>query len=123
MNIALWIVQLLLGLVFLAAGYTKSSKPRSDLQGMMPWVEDFSDSQVKGIGILELLAGLGLILPSVTKILPILTPLAAIGLVLTMLGAIYTHYRRQEYGVIGANVVLLVLAAFVAYGRLVLEVL
>ena len=79
----------------------------------------FPQNIVKTIGSLELLAAIGLILPALTKILPILTPLAATGLVLTMIGASLTHFRRKEYPMIGVNLVLLALAAFVAYGRFI----
>ncbi|MCA0456268.1 MAG: DoxX family protein [Chloroflexi bacterium] len=119
MNTALWIVQILLGLVFVGAGIMKSTQPKEKLQGTMKWVEDFSPSTVKVIGVLELLAGIGLILPWVTGILPVLTPLAAVGLVLTMVGAIITHIRRGEAPFTVVNLVLLLLAAFVAYGRFV----
>ncbi|MGS2645634.1 DoxX family protein [Streptosporangium sp. LJ11] len=117
MNIALWVVQGLLALAFLFAGLTKATKSRADLSGQMPWVEDFSDGQVRIIGILEVLAGVGLILPAVTGILPVLTPIAAAALVITMIGALVVHLRRKEYPGIVVNVVLLVLAAFVAWGR------
>ncbi|MEZ4660593.1 MAG: DoxX family protein [Caldilineaceae bacterium] len=119
MNIALWIVQVLLGAAFIMAGVMKSTQPKEKLKANMGWVEDFSANTVRIIGILELLAGIGLILPWLTNILPILTPLAAIGLVLTMIGAAIVHMRRGENSAIGINVVLLLLAAFVAYGRLV----
>jgi uncharacterized membrane protein YphA (DoxX/SURF4 family) len=72
------------------------------------------------IGILEVLGSVGLILPALTKILPILTPLAAVGLTLTMVGAAITHFRRSEYPNIIMNLVLMAMALFVAYGRLVL---
>ncbi|GAA4191980.1 DoxX family protein [Streptosporangium oxazolinicum] len=117
MNVALWIAQILLAAVFLLAGFIKATRSRQDLSGQMPWVEDFSDGQVRIIGILELLAGLGLILPAVTGILPVLTPLAAVGLVITMIGAIAVHLRRKEYPGIAVNVAFLLLAAFVAWGR------
>ncbi|MEU8384263.1 DoxX family protein [Streptosporangium sp. NPDC048865] len=117
MNIALWVVQGLLAAAFFLAGLIKATRPRTSLSGQMPWVEDFSDGQVKIIGILEVLAGLGLILPAVTGILPILTPIAATGLVITMIAAIFVHLRRKEYPGIVVNVVLLALAAFVAWGR------
>ena len=120
MNIALWIVQILLALAFLMAGAMKAMKPRLEMAERMPYVEDFSDGQIKLIGALEVLAAIGLILPAVTGILPVLTPLAAVGLVLTMIGAALTHQRRGETSAIGMNIILLVLAAFVAYGRFVL---
>jgi DoxX-like protein len=69
------------------------------------------------IGICELLGGLGLLLPALTGILPWLTPLAATGLALIMILAIGFHASRREWSAIGFNSVLLVLAAFVAYGR------
>ena len=119
MNEILWIVQILLGLAFLMAGFMKATQPREKLSANMGWVNDFSPTQVKIIGVLELLAGLGLILPMVTNILPILTPLAAVGLVLTMIGAMLTHVRRGEYSLLAINGVLLALALFVAYGRFV----
>jgi len=117
MNITLWGVQVLLGLAFGMAGLMKLSQPKAKLATQMPWVNDFEASTVKLIGGLELLAAIGLILPLLTGILPWLTPLAAVGLVLTMLGAIATHLRRRENQMLVVNGVLLLLAAFVAYGR------
>lgn len=119
MNTALWIVQILLGLMFIAAGVMKATQPYEKIKGMLPWAEDFAPNTIKIIGTLELLGGIGLILPMLTNILPILTPLAAAGLVLTMIGAALTHFRRGEYPGIAVNLVLLALAAFVVYGRLV----
>lgn len=122
MNIVLWILQILLGLLFLAAGAMKATQSKEKIMESgerMAWVEDFSPTTIKIIGVLELLGGLGLILPQVTGILPWLPPAAAIGLVLTMIGAILTHIRRRDGAQpIVMNVVLLLLAAFVAYGRL-----
>jgi hypothetical protein len=83
----------------------------------MAWVEDFSDQQVKGIGVLEILGAIGLILPPIVDILPILAPIAAIGLVLTMGGAAMTHMRRNETKMMIPNAVLGVLALVVAIGR------
>jgi VIT1/CCC1 family predicted Fe2+/Mn2+ transporter len=86
----------------------------------MAWVDDVSDSNLRLIGVLELLAAIGLILPSLTGILPWLTPLASVGLVLTMIGAIRLHVRRGDGAqLIIPTIVLLLLAAFVAYGRFV----
>ena len=117
MGIALWVVQVLLALAFLGAGATKLSQPKEKLLKNMAWVEDFSQRTVRLIGTLEVLGAIGIVLPALTGILPWLTPLAALGLVLLMIGAALTHLRRTEYGYIAMNVVLLVLAAFVAYGR------
>jgi uncharacterized membrane protein YphA (DoxX/SURF4 family) len=117
MNIALWIVQGLLAAMFLMAGFMKASKAKEELAERMSWVNDFNANTIKTIGILEILAAIGLILPWATNILPWLTPIAAVGLVLTMIGAAITHVRRSEFSNVGMNVMLLVLAAFVAYGR------
>ena len=69
------------------------------------------------IGAVEVLGAIGIVLPALTEIVPSLTPLAALGLVLTMIGAALTHLRRAEYGPIAVSAVVLILAAFVAYGR------
>ena len=120
MDIAIWVVQVLLALAFGKVGFMKATQPKAKLEENMKWVEDFSAPVIKLIGSLEFLAALGLILPMLTNIFPILTPLAASGLVIIMLGAALTHFRRKEYGGIAANTVLLLLALFVAYGRFVL---
>jgi len=120
MNIALWVVQILLALFFLMAGVVKATRPKEQLATNMGWVEDFDGSQVKGIGVLEILGAFGLVLPGLFGILPILTPLAALGLALTMIGAAITHMRRNEYGYVVFNLIVMAFALFVAYCRFVL---
>ncbi len=117
MGIALWVVQVLVAAAFLVSGATKLSQPREKLLKKWAWVEDFSQGSVRIIGSLEVLGAIGIVLPSLTGIVPSLTPLAALGLVLTMIGAALTHLRRAEYGAIAVNAVLFILAALVAYGR------
>jgi uncharacterized membrane protein YphA (DoxX/SURF4 family) len=117
MNIALWIIQVLLALTFLASGGNKLARPRLALAAQMPYVQDFSDTQIKGIGALEVLAAIGLVVPPLLHIAMFLTPLAAVGLILLMLGAIATHLRRREPQMVAVNGVLLILAAVVAAGR------
>lgn len=117
MNIALWIVQGLLALAFLMAGGMKLLQPKAKMAEKMAWVEDFSDIQIKGIGAVEVLGAIGLIVPPLTGIAPVLAPLAALGLVLTMAGAAITHYRRGEMAMIAPNGVLLVLSLIVMVGR------
>lgn len=117
MNIALWIVAGLLAAAFLAAGTMKLTQPKEKLSAGMPWTDDFSASAIKGIGALEVLAAIGLILPAALDIAPVLVPLAALGLVLVMVGAMATHARRKENQMIIINLVLALLAAFVAWGR------
>ncbi len=86
----------------------------------MGWANDFSSGLVKFIGASELAAALGLVLPGLTGIAPILTPLAGLGLVGLMLGATATHLRRSETPMVIPPLVLAALAASVGYGRLVL---
>lgn len=115
MGLSFWIATGVLALAFLAAGAMKATQPKKKLAEQMAWVEDFSDSQVKGIGALEILGALGLVLPWVTGIALFLAPLAAIGLALTMVGGAYTHYKRGEMNMIPVNVVLLLIALYVAW--------
>jgi uncharacterized membrane protein YphA (DoxX/SURF4 family) len=117
-NVVLWIVAGLLAVAFLAAGLMKLTQPKKKLADSgMGWTEDFSDGAVKGIGALEVLGAVGLILPAALGIVPVLVPIAATGLALLMLGAAVTHARRKESTNIVVNIVLLALAAFVAWGR------
>lgn len=121
MNIALWIVQILLAVVFLMAGFMKVSQSKEALiEKGLDWVDGIPLGAVRAIGIVEILGAIGLILPALTGILPWLTPLAAVGLALTMVGAGILHLSRKEYQGVVTNLILLLLALFVAYGRFVL---
>ncbi|WP_432197523.1 DoxX family protein [Streptomyces sp. bgisy027] len=117
MNVFLWILQAVLAAMFAMAGVMKSTQPKDKLVGQLPWVADFSPGTVRFIGIVEFAAALGLILPAATGIAPVLTPLAATGLVVVMVLAAITHARRKEPSAIAFNAVLLILAALVAWGR------
>jgi uncharacterized membrane protein YphA (DoxX/SURF4 family) len=117
MLIAVWIVSGLLALVYIAAGSMKTLQPKEKLASNLPWVEDFTAAQVKLIGIVEFLGGLGLILPVLTGIAPILTPIAAVGLVIVQAVAMVVHIRRGEQKALPINAVLLLLAAFIAVAR------
>jgi uncharacterized membrane protein YphA (DoxX/SURF4 family) len=117
MRYALWIVQILLALAFLAAGFMKLTMPVEQLAQNMVWVSDVPAWLVRFIGLAELAGGLGLILPALTRIQPQLTSLAAAGLALDMFLAAIFHLTRGEFGFIVPNLILLALAAFVAYGR------
>jgi uncharacterized membrane protein YphA (DoxX/SURF4 family) len=118
MNIALWIIAGLLAAGSLYSGAMKLTRPKEKLAASgMGWVEDFSAGDVKAIGTLEVLAGVGLVLPAALGIAPVLVPLAAVGLVVLMVGAIITHLRRHEARVIASPMALLALAVLVAWGR------
>ncbi len=117
MNHALWGLQGLLALVFLAAGGNKLAQSREKLLAhpMMGWANDFSASQIKLLGLAEVLGAIGLVAPYATGILPILTPIAAVALAILMLGAAATHGRRKEPWIPAA--VLAALSLGLAAGR------
>lgn len=117
MNITIWVLQVLLAAMFIMAGMMKAFQ-YDKAKEKLPWVKDVSKSLVTFIGISELLGGIGLIAPHASGILPILTPVAAIGLSVIMLLAAKFHLSRKEMPGVITNLVILVLAAFVAYGRL-----
>jgi uncharacterized membrane protein YphA (DoxX/SURF4 family) len=116
-DLFLWIVQVVLAAMFAMAGVMKLTQPKDKLADRLPWTADFSLVTVRFIGLVEFAAALGLILPAATGIAPVLTPIAASGLVMVMLLAAITHVRRKEPGAIAFNAVLLILAALVAWGR------
>lgn len=114
MNVVLWIAQGLLAVAYLLAGFMKVSQPIERLSQAMkvpPWF-------VRFLGIAEVLGAIGLILPMVTGILPWLTVAAAVGLVIVQVGATALHASRREVTRLPVNAVLLLLAAFVVFGRL-----
>ena len=115
METALWIAQVLLAAIFLVTGTTKLTQPRLKMAaGPMRWAADVTDRQFRTIGLLEVLGAIGLILPAALGIAPLLTPLAAVGLVLVMVGAIYAHVRYDESERLAVPIVVLALALFVA---------
>ena len=118
MNVMLLIVTGLLALAFLAAGTMKLATPREKLLQSMPWVADVTATQVRAIGLVELLGAVGLVLPALTGIATVLVPVAATGLAVTMAVAAVVHVRRHDpRSALTAPVVLGVLALVVAVGR------
>ena len=118
MNILLWILQILLALLFLFAGITKLVLPADVLQSAgSPNAIKFSALFLKFIGVLETLGGLGLILPGIFHRQQYLTPLAAAGLVIIMIGAVVTTIMGDGVSMIFGPLVIGLLCAFVAYGR------
>lgn len=117
MNIALWVVQILLAGLFGMAGTLKTFQTAKTKE-QFSWAKNRSNGFVRFVGISELLGALGLILPLVTGILPWLTVVAAIGLMLIQALAIFTeHLPKKEYNIIPMNLVLLALSVFVVIGR------
>ncbi len=119
MNIALWVIASILAVAFITAGVMKLTKDRSEVAAAgMDWVEGLSDGQVKAIGFAELLGGIGIVLPAVVDIAPILVPLAAVGLTITVVGAAAFHIRRNDPPAgLAPSILLGALAIIVAIGR------
>jgi uncharacterized membrane protein YphA (DoxX/SURF4 family) len=120
MNLALWIVTAVLAVAYLASGGGKLVLSRERIAAFgasARWVEDFSPASIKAIGALEVLGAAGLVLPAVLDIAPYLVPLAALGLVMIMAGAVVTRIRRSEVTLMLADLAYLGMAGFVAWGR------
>jgi uncharacterized membrane protein YphA (DoxX/SURF4 family) len=118
MLIAVWIVSGLLALAYLFSGANKAFRPHEKVKVTMEFAEDFAPWQVKAIGILEVLGAIGLVLPELLHIAVILTPIAAVALAVLQIVAIIVHVRRHDSPKqLPVNVVLLVLAIFVAVVR------
>ena len=119
MDIALWIAAGIVAAASLAASLNKLLVSREKLleNPQMAWAEDFTDRQIKLIAVPELLGAIGLILPEATDVLPVLTPVAALGIVALQLGAMRSHVKRREVQMIAVNCMLIGLALFVAVGR------
>ena len=114
MNIVLWVAQILLAIAFLVSGITKAIRPSEKLRAGFP---ELQPGVIRLVAVAEVLGALGLILPGVTGIAPALTPVAAAGLAIIMVGAVVTHARRHEVKSVVVNVVLLALTVVVAVGR------
>jgi uncharacterized membrane protein YphA (DoxX/SURF4 family) len=117
MNIALWIAQVLLAALYGMAGIMKTFQT-AKAKEQLPWAKNRSEGFVRFVGGSELLGALGLLLPLATGLLPWLTVLAAVGLTLIQLLAIFTeHLPKKEYNVIPINIVLIAISVFIVIGR------
>lgn len=117
LTIGLWAAQLVGGLIFCFAGFTKLTTPIPELSAMMPWTGDFSEHFVRLIALVDLAGGLGLLLPSLTRIKPNLTVLAALGCIALQLLAMTLHVSRGELMVLPLNLFLLAISVFIWWGR------
>ncbi len=117
MNTALWIGAGVLAALNLAVGVMKLAQPRDKLAESMAWAAYFSDKAVRAIGAVEVLAAVGLVVPGLLHIAPVLVPLAAAGVAALQVGAAITNARYGEANRIPINVLLIALAVFVAWGR------
>jgi len=118
MNVFLWILAFALAAMFVASGAMKLFVPREQLIERTPYVEDFPHSVVQGIGLLEILGALGLVVPALTGIATILVPMAAAGLAITMVFAALVHIRRGDpTSAMLPSMVLAILSVVVAWSR------
>ena len=117
LHITLWIVQVLLAAMLLWAAGMKLFQPVSQLAQQWPWTGQVAPVLVRFTGIIDLLAGFGLILPTLLRIRPRLTALTALLVIVLMITATIFHISRGEASVTGVNIVFAVMAAFVAWGR------
>jgi hypothetical protein len=119
MNTILWIATGLLAVVALAGGFTKTFIPKEKLEQNegAAWTRSFSPSFVRTLGILELAAAVGLILPAVVDVAPVMVPVTASCWIALMIGAMITHGRLGQLKLVMVNVVYLALAVFIAFGR------
>lgn len=117
-NIALWVAQVMLAGVYAMAGFMKLSRPIDALVASgMAYAGDYPELLTRFVGTMEILGAIGIILPAATRILPGLTPLAAVGFSLIQVLAFGLHTMRGEYGVLPVNIALLALSLFVVWGR------
>ncbi|MEO5896977.1 MAG: DoxX family protein [Vicinamibacterales bacterium] len=114
MNIALWILQVLLAVAFVAHGWLLLAPPpeiAAKMNAELPrafWVF---------LGVAEIVAGIGLTLPGITRIMPWLVPSAAVGVMIVMVSATIWHLARAEFSAAAITTVLLAMATFTAYAR------
>ncbi|MEC5142419.1 DoxX family protein [Chitinophaga sp. 212800010-3] len=115
-HISLWVAQILLALFFLTGAILKFM-PAATAAGFAPWIGQVPLWQVRLLAVIDLAGSLGLILPTLLRIKPILTTWTAGCAIVLMLCAIIFHISRNEANVIGANIVAIFMAAFIAWGR------
>ncbi|MEV0295338.1 DoxX family protein [Nocardia sp. NPDC050710] len=123
MNVALWIVAGVLAAVLLVSS-AKLVIPKEKILAAgdyASWAEDFSPGALKALGVVDLLGAVGLILPAVLDIAPILVPVAATGTALLFAGAIIVRVQRGLWTTAIAEVLYLAMAVFLAWGRFGLE--
>lgn len=117
-NVSLWVAQISLAAMFLMAGIMKSITPIEELGKNMTWVQEMP-ALIRFIGVSEVLGALGLVLPSLLKIQPKLTAVAAIGIGVIMVLATGLHAMQNELSSVIVCLVIAAIAAYIAWGRMV----
>ncbi len=117
LNTVLWVLQILMAMAYLNAGYLKTFRAIQEIAPTIFWAPSLPEALVRFIGISELLGAIGLILPGLLKIRPGLTTLAAAGLTLVMVLANIYHISKGEFFVLPMTGAFLLIMAFITYGR------
>jgi uncharacterized membrane protein YphA (DoxX/SURF4 family) len=117
LRIGLWLAQSIVAVAFIASGVMKLTTPINELSAMMPWAGEVSVGFVRFIALVDLAGGIGILFPSLTRIQPRLTVVAALGCVVLQVLAFGFHAWRGEFIGLPVNLVLLALSAFVFWGR------
>jgi uncharacterized membrane protein YphA (DoxX/SURF4 family) len=117
MNIIVLIIQVVLAIMFTMAGLMKSTQPKEKLVKVLPWINNYSLEKARFIGISELLGAIGILIPQLAGILPVLSPIAAIALAIVMVLAALHHLPKKEYKELMFNAVLFSLLVIVAAYR------
>lgn len=117
LRIGLWVAQVALAFFFCFAGIMKLITPIPELSAMMPWTGQTSEHFVRFIALVDLAGGLGILLPALTRVLPKLTVLAALGCTVLQILAFGFHMSRGEFALLPLNTLLLALSIFILWGR------
>lgn len=121
MNIALWIVAGVFGFGYVAGGIVKLTMPYERYAAKLGWPQDFTPGNVRFMGVVEVLGGIGLVLPGLVDVAPVLVPVAASCMALYMAGAITERIRRGEYKELLGDLLFLAAMVFIAWGRFSIE--
>ena len=118
MNTLVWTLQIVLALVFAGAGLVMLVKTQADLSKMFgDWVDNVPAALLKLLGLAELAAGVGLVLPPLVGVFPVLTAFAAAGVVIVMIGAVVIHAGRSEYPNVAISLTFAAMAGAIAFAR------
>jgi hypothetical protein len=117
MNTTVWIIQGALAIVFTTSGLIILLVPKEKLANKLTWINEYSDNMRYFICLSKIAGAIGLILPMLLGIIPILTPIAALGIATIMVLAMSYHLKKKEYKDLPANILFLAFALFVAYNR------
>lgn len=118
MKALLWTLQITVAVILLISGYTKVFLPHEQVAEAAEWTGAYTEIFVRYIGVLDILGGLGLILPGLLNIYPRITGYTALGIAILMVAAMVLHIDRYEFGAIWINIFILIAGVIIAYGRL-----